>query len=452
MTARLPRGVVPLLSLGTVVVLVTLGLARGLWLSNLHNALLAAAFTAVGAYVAARRPGHGEGRLFVATGLLHAVMFYGRQVGHGAGAGATGWDAWWGWLGVWPIALSIALATLAVLCFPDGRLPSPRWRPVATVLVVLALLGSTVSATWPVEYADAGVLTPHPLASVTPGAVAAVWDAAAHPAYAVAQLLWPIAIAARWRGASGLVRRQLAWLLLAAAGSTLALVTGLVVWDSPRAGVLAAGLLPVAAGLAIVHGHHAAAYSALTWLSRRGSDEDLPTDLARAVSEALGAHATVWTGSRTWHVVGVWPATHAAVPSPTTPEEAAREVVVRPVVSAARVVGGLGVARDAPLTRAEERLLDHLVSQAGLMLDYLDLGELIEQQRREGRLDDLTPREHEVLGLIARGLSNRAICEELHLSVKTVEPVVGSIFAKLQLHSDSASNRRVLAALAYLRA
>jgi DNA-binding NarL/FixJ family response regulator len=41
--------------------------------------------------------------------------------------------------------------------------------------------------------------------------------------------------------------------------------------------------------------------------------------------------------------------------------------------------------------------------------------------------------------------------QELHLSIKTVEPVVGTIFTKLQLHPDADSNRRVLAVLAYLR-
>ena len=52
---------------------------------------------------------------------------------------------------------------------------------------------------------------------------------------------------------------------------------------------------------------------------------------------------------------------------------------------------------------------------------------------------------------MARGLSNAAICQELHLSIKTVEPVVSTIFTKLGLHADAASNRRVLAVLAYLR-
>ena len=52
---------------------------------------------------------------------------------------------------------------------------------------------------------------------------------------------------------------------------------------------------------------------------------------------------------------------------------------------------------------------------------------------------------------MARGRSNAAICDELHLSIKTVEPIVSTIFTKLGLHADAASNRRVLAVLAYVR-
>jgi DNA-binding NarL/FixJ family response regulator len=52
---------------------------------------------------------------------------------------------------------------------------------------------------------------------------------------------------------------------------------------------------------------------------------------------------------------------------------------------------------------------------------------------------------------MARGLTNKAICDELFLSIKTVEPIVSTIFAKLGLSPDGASNRRVLAVLAYVR-
>ncbi len=115
------------------------------------------------------------------------------------------------------------------------------------------------------------------------------------------------------------------------------------------------------------------------------------------------------------------------------------------------LVGALTVDRPSPLTAGEGRLLDDLAAQAGLVLRHLTLGEIVERERRAGHLDGLTPREREVLELMAEGLSNAAICERLHLSVKTVEPVVGSVFAKLRLHQQPDTNRRVLAVLAYLR-
>ena len=88
---------------------------------------------------------------------------------------------------------------------------------------------------------------------------------------------------------------------------------------------------------------------------------------------------------------------------------------------------------------------------AGLVMDRLSLGRVIEESRASGGLAGLSPRENEVLDLMAQGLSNRAISERLHLSIKTVEPIVSSIFNKLDLPPDSASNRRVLAVLALLK-
>jgi DNA-binding NarL/FixJ family response regulator len=65
--------------------------------------------------------------------------------------------------------------------------------------------------------------------------------------------------------------------------------------------------------------------------------------------------------------------------------------------------------------------------------------------------DSLTEREREILGLMAEGRSNHAICERLTLSPKTVETHIGSIFAKLGFGPAVEDHRRVLAVLAYLR-
>jgi DNA-binding CsgD family transcriptional regulator len=446
------RAVVPLLIVSGVVVLVVWGLGRGIWLSNLHNGVLALALTLVGAYVLFQRPGHREGRLFMAAGTVEAIMFLGRQEGRSPGGGI-----WWGWLGVWPVAVGLALTTLAVILFPDGRLPSSRWRWMPTVVVAVAVGCAGMSALWPVEYASTGVATEHPLSLGGGAAAAAVWTVVAHPAYAALQLLWVPAVVVRWRSSGGLVRVQLAWVALAACVSAAALVAGLVGWGTPRLGLLTAGLVPIAAGWAIVHGQHLAAYSALSWLSRTGAaSERLPADLARAVAEALAApRAAVWIGdSRALYVGGEWP--EGGDGSGPVSLAALRETpqrLVRPVTTAdGTVIGAIDVDRPADrLSLAQERLVDDLVAQAVLVIEHLTLFRGSTRQP-PGDLARLSPREHQVLELIARGLSNAAICQELHLSIKTVEPIIGAIFTKLGLDADSANNRRVLAVRAFLRA
>jgi len=66
-------------------------------------------------------------------------------------------------------------------------------------------------------------------------------------------------------------------------------------------------------------------------------------------------------------------------------------------------------------------------------------------------IDDLTPREVDVLELIAQGMSNRAVADELHLSVKGIEKHVTTIFRKLTLTEQTLIDRRVTAALTFIR-
>lgn len=321
----------PLLTLCLVVALVAAGAARGLWLANLHNGLLAFSFGIVGATVCFFRPDHREGWLYLGTGVLEAVMYAGRQVGHGGTGPAA---QWWGWLGTWPVALAITASTWCVLCFPEGRFLSATWRRIGWAVLGLGALCSLLSALWPVEQAATGVLAPYPFALPGAGVAADVWHVLAHPAYVVLQLLWVPASVDRWRRSDDAVRRQLVVVVAAVAVAAAALVLGLATAGSPRAGLLATCLVPLAAG---------------------------------------------WAGER------------------------------------------------------------------------LSLAKVIETERQAGHLDGLTPRENDVLELMAQGLSNAAICERLHLSIKTVEPVVSSIFTKLGVPSGSASNRRVLAVVEYLR-
>ena len=68
------------------------------------------------------------------------------------------------------------------------------------------------------------------------------------------------------------------------------------------------------------------------------------------------------------------------------------------------------------------------------------------------RSAELTPREREVLGLVAEGRTNASIAKELWLTEKTVETHVRSILGKLDLPQDGDTHRRVLAVVTYLRA
>jgi DNA-binding NarL/FixJ family response regulator len=92
------------------------------------------------------------------------------------------------------------------------------------------------------------------------------------------------------------------------------------------------------------------------------------------------------------------------------------------------------------------------VAAGGTVIDPEVVGQLMGRRRERDPLEELTPREREVLGLMAEGLSNRGICERLVLSPKTIETHVNSIFMKLNLPPAPDDHRRVLAVLAFLRA
>jgi DNA-binding NarL/FixJ family response regulator len=90
------------------------------------------------------------------------------------------------------------------------------------------------------------------------------------------------------------------------------------------------------------------------------------------------------------------------------------------------------------------------VAGGGTVLDPEVVAQIL-ARRRSGELDSLTPREREVLALMAEGRSNQAIAEELVITPGAVEKHVSSIFGKLRLPAGVEDNRRVLAVLAYLR-
>ena len=90
------------------------------------------------------------------------------------------------------------------------------------------------------------------------------------------------------------------------------------------------------------------------------------------------------------------------------------------------------------------------VAAGGSALDPEVVSRLVGSRRGSERLDDLSPREREVLQLIAEGRSNQGVAERLVITERAVEKHVTSIFQKLRLPTAAEDHRRVLATLAFL--
>ena len=91
------------------------------------------------------------------------------------------------------------------------------------------------------------------------------------------------------------------------------------------------------------------------------------------------------------------------------------------------------------------------VAEGGSALDPIIVSTLLARQRTDDPISQLTPREREVLELMATGSSNQGIADELVITLRAVEKYVSSIFGKLGLPSTGSESRRVLAVLLYLR-
>ena len=112
---------------------------------------------------------------------------------------------------------------------------------------------------------------------------------------------------------------------------------------------------------------------------------------------------------------------------------------------------GMGYLLKDRVSRVSD-FLDALsrVAAGGTAVDPEVIAELLNRQRSGGPVDRLTPREREVLSLMAQGHANPTIAERLVLSERSVSKHIGNIFTKLDLPPNEAGHRRVLAVLAFL--
>jgi DNA-binding NarL/FixJ family response regulator len=91
------------------------------------------------------------------------------------------------------------------------------------------------------------------------------------------------------------------------------------------------------------------------------------------------------------------------------------------------------------------------VGEGGSAIDPSIVSQLLGRARADGPLDQLTPKERDVLGLMAQGRTNQAIADTGGITLRSAEKHVSSIFAKLGLPATGDDHRRVLAVLLYLR-
>jgi DNA-binding NarL/FixJ family response regulator len=146
------------------------------------------------------------------------------------------------------------------------------------------------------------------------------------------------------------------------------------------------------------------------------------------------------------HIRERHPCTGVLVLSAYVEERYAMELIAE----GAQGVGYLLKDRVADVSRFTEAV--KRVGEGGSALDPEVVAQLLGRARRDDPLSDLTPREREVLGLMAEGRSNHAIAEGLVITERAVEKHVTSIFGKLGLAPTAEDHRRVLAVLTYLGA
>jgi hypothetical protein len=273
-----PRLVWPLSALAIagavgVIVLDVLDRAR---IHSFHDAqpagiVLPVSFSLLGAIIVSRQPGNRIGWIYLLIGVLEpwqslGLLYFERSVISGGLPGAS----WAAWMSTWavPLVFPSGLALFAFLLFPSGRLPSPRWRPIARLAMVLTAVGVVV--TWvdpsPISVSSGLPDVANPtgvsaLGSLASNVVGAVWWL-----LALALLAATIAsLVIRGRSAAPDERQQVKLLAYAAAVTIGFLIVLMIVslfgiatssgW-SDMAIVLGFGVgVPVACGIAILkHG------------------------------------------------------------------------------------------------------------------------------------------------------------------------------------------------------
>jgi hypothetical protein len=234
----------------------------GLWV---QDTVVAATFPALGLLIASRRPGHPIGWLFCAAGLLggldhfcgeYAIYALLAQSGYLPAGQAAAWGS------TWLYVPSGALLVYVTLLFPDGRLPSRRWRPLAWLVGIAAVVGATAAALLPVPICNVcsienplGIEGLESVSDLVDSLIEAFW-------YGVLGLVAVASLCLRYRRAGGVERQQIKWFAYAATVIFLGAILAYGMYRATGApwawwvgqSLLAVGFvgIPIAVGVAIL--------------------------------------------------------------------------------------------------------------------------------------------------------------------------------------------------------
>jgi signal transduction histidine kinase len=221
------------------------------------------ALGAVGALVVGRQPRNAIGWVLLAISAMAGVAFFaGEYANHGtfADPGSLPGLAWVWWIAdfVWVFVLGLP-ATFLLLLFPDGRVPSPRWRPVLWVLISFLSLAVLAFALDPMTYAGKRFENPVGVEAVRP--LAEFMDGPGYFLFLAMALICAASLVQRFRHAEPAQRQQIKWFgyavfLLVAYFLLDGLITALRLprgfWFDTVGAVIAFGSLPAGLGIAIL--------------------------------------------------------------------------------------------------------------------------------------------------------------------------------------------------------
>jgi hypothetical protein len=222
--------------------------------SFLLFALIAAPFAVVGALVASRRPRNPIGWLFLAFAVVAAFAASADRyasyalVEHPSSLPGGDWVAWLA-SGIWHPAFGFFV--FAFLLFPDGRLPSARWRPVAWIAAANYLVGGVIGLLWGPLFGEFFPYAEPPFRLPEYFVVEVAFAVFLYVNFALLALS-AVSLVLRLRRAAGVERQQLKWFVYAVALFALVFPPSIIVLGDGRLIVFLLPLVPAAAGIAIL--------------------------------------------------------------------------------------------------------------------------------------------------------------------------------------------------------